>query len=96
MQFLTTGSGSSKGSQRIPIRNLAQNSTATEERKMCFQLLAKRSRFLIGIKKGDEGDAEIHDSQALDLSEVGRGENAPAIKTINVVTWLFKWTIRMV
>jgi hypothetical protein len=55
--------------------------------------MATRSRFLIRIKKGDERDAEIHDGQALDLGEVGRGENAPAIRTIFVDTWLFKWAI---
>jgi hypothetical protein len=55
--------------------------------------MASKSGFLIGIKKGDERYAEIHDGQALDLGEVGRGQNAPAIRTIFVDTWLFKWAI---
>jgi hypothetical protein len=53
--------------------------------------MADQSRFLIGIMKWDEGDAEIHDGQALDLGEVGRRENAPAIRTKFVDTWL--WAI---
>jgi hypothetical protein len=48
--------------------------------------MANRSRFLIGIKKGDERYAEIHDGQALDLGEVGRRENAPARRKIFVDT----------
>jgi hypothetical protein len=46
--------------------------------------MADQSGFLIGIKKGDERNAEIHDGQALDLGEVGRRENAPARRTIQV------------
>ncbi len=55
--------------------------------------MANQSGFLIGIKKGDERDAEIHDGQALDLGQIGRRENAPEIRTIYVDTWLFKWAI---
>ncbi len=49
--------------------------------------VANQSRFLIGIKKGDERNVEIHDGQALDLSEVGRGQNAPATRTIGYL-WI--------